>query len=464
MTGHAGASSPPPRSTHPAGLVLVAAFLTATLGPVLAGLDRYPSKSIDMDRNHVPVIRAFAAAWPTPDLGDYDSATTPGMHLALAGLTRVAGDSETLLQSATCLFGAALVWITWTFAARTAGPWIAAACTLPLASSPYVLGNAIWVMTDDLALVLAAVSMGVAIFVRPSATASGTSGVAMVLSVLVRQINVWPTAVAWLATVLGRSPIRRRLPFRDAFDDDTSPIPAIVLGLGVVAAFAVLVSFAIAWGGLVPPMFQPGGRGAATHAGGLNVAVTPYVLTLLGVYAIPALAVLFPFWREDAGVRRCAILGAAIGLAAGVVLHSAPGLEVGRNGGWLWTLAARLPVVAGRSSVLVAGAGLGGLAAGTLLGLARAAGRERAAWLMLGFGVSFLAAYTANAQAFQRYFDPPALLAIGWGLAVAAGARTQAGPVTGGRIAVAGLGVAAMQMVFAAATLHLPLLRNAMAD
>jgi hypothetical protein len=79
---------------------------------------------------------------------------------------------------------------------------------------------------------------------------------------------------------------------------------------------------------------------------------------------------------------------------------------------------------------------------------------------MLGFGLSFLAAYTANAQAFQRYFDPPALLAIGWGLAAAANARTEAGPVTNGRLGVAAVGVAGMQMVFAVATLYLPLLRN----
>jgi hypothetical protein len=187
-------------------------------------------------------------------------------------------------------------------------------------------------------------------------------------------------------------------------------------------------------------------------------------LTLVGVYALPAMLVLLPYWREDASIRRRAIIGAIVGLAAGLLLDSAPGIDVGRNGGWLWTLADRLPVIAGRSTVLLAGATVGGLAAGAMLGLARSAGRERAAWLMLGFGLSFLAAYTANAQAFQRYFDPPTLLAIGWGLAAAANARTEAGPVTNGRLGVAAVGVAAMQMVFAVATLYVPLLRNGAAE
>ena len=76
---------------------------------------------------------------------------------------------------------------------------------------------------------------------------------------------------------------------------------------------------------------------------------------------------------------------------------------------------------------------------------------------MPGFdaAASFIAAYTANFQAFQRYFDPPVLLALGWGLALAVGARTSAGPLGSSRVAVAALGMAAMQAVFAAATLYL---------
>ena len=175
----------------------------------------------------------------------------------------------------------------------------------------------------------------------------------MVASVLVRQINVWPTAVAWLATVCGHPAIRRRLPFRDRLDDRWTRPPAMVLGTGVLAAFAVLVAFVLHWGGLVPPRFQVGGEGAATHAGGLNLAVTPYTLSLLGVYATPGLVVLLPYWREDRRVRRTALVGAGLGLLAGLLLHSAPGIDLGRNGGWLWTFASQLPVVAGRSSLLV---------------------------------------------------------------------------------------------------------------
>ena len=94
MSGRGGRSGPL------APLVLLLGFLLVTMGPVLVGLDHFPAKSIDQDRNHLPVIRAFADALPEVDLRDYDSATTPGMHLFLAVMVRAGFDDETSLQLA----------------------------------------------------------------------------------------------------------------------------------------------------------------------------------------------------------------------------------------------------------------------------------------------------------------------------------------------------------------------------
>ena len=74
MSGRGGRSGPL------APLVLLLGFLLVTMGPVLVGLDDFPAKSIDQDRNHLPVIRAFAASLPDIDLLEYDSATTPGFN------------------------------------------------------------------------------------------------------------------------------------------------------------------------------------------------------------------------------------------------------------------------------------------------------------------------------------------------------------------------------------------------
>ena len=253
----------PGRSAPVAGVVLLAAFLLATLVPVLTGFDQLPRKSIDHDRNHVPVIRTFAEAWPSPDLTDYDSATTPGMHLIMAAATRVFGDSETMLQCLSSLFGAGLILAAWWFASRTAGGTVAAWCVLPIACSPYVLGNAIWVMTDNLALATIAITAGISIFIQPSGRSGTTSAIALIASVCIRQINVWPSAVAAVVPWLAATPIRRRLPFHDTFDRRFSRTAAVAGAIGIVGAFAVLGWFAWLWGGLVPPAFQPGGDGAA---------------------------------------------------------------------------------------------------------------------------------------------------------------------------------------------------------
>ena len=398
------------------------------------------------------------------DLSDYDSATTPGMHLVMAMAARLFGDSETLLQSVGVTFGALLVGVAWWFASRVVGGGIAALCILPLALSPYVLGNAIWVMTDDLALALVAVTVGVAVFLPPGGRNAAASGMALACGILVRQINIWVCAVAWGATLLSWPEIRRRLPFRDRLDLEGRPVAALMIfSFAIVIAVGILIGFVTLWGGLVPPRFQPGGDGAAQHAGGLQPAVLPYVLTLLGIYGIATLPAFMSVWIDDPLVRRTSFVGLGVGLLAGLLLPSVPGLEEGRNGGWLWSLAASAPVLLDRSLVLILGAILGGVVAGTFFGLLIRAGRTRAAWLLVGFAISFVAAYTANVQAFQRYFDPPVLLLLGWAAALVVGARTDAGVITPGRVALV-VGVAAfMQAVFAIATIYLPLVRFAAA-
>ncbi len=456
MSGRGGRSGPL------APLVLLLGFLLVTMGPVLVGLDHFPAKSIDQDRNHLPVIRAFADALPEVDLRDYDSATTPGMHLFLAVMVRAGFDDETSLQLASCGFGAVLVLVAWWFAACVVSSWTAVACVLPLASSPYVLGNSIWVMTDNLSLALVAMIIGLSLFRSPSGRRSVLSGSMLVLAVLVRQINLWTCAVAGVATLLGLDPVRRRLPFRDPLDRRRDAVPSVIFGLFLVLTIAILGWFFSLWGGLVPPRFQVGGDGAAIHAGGGNTAVAPYVLTLFFVYAGPPLFVLLPNWTGDRRIRATAIAGAVIGLAMGLVLESTPGFGVGRTGGWLWSFAGQTPEILGRSSMLIIGSMCGGAAVGAAYGLLVAAGRTRMALLGLGFALSFVVASSANAQVFQRYFDPPVLLALGWCLAGFAGARTSAGTISSRQVAIAALSSFTMQACFAALTLYRPLFSAAL--
>lgn len=443
------------RRTAPVLLAML--FLAVTMGPVLAGFDRYPNKSVDHDAHHVPVVLAFAEMLPAVDLSDYGSATTPGMHLILAVAVRLFGPSETMLQLCSCFFGLLLLLVAYRFAAKVASPWTAFACTLPLAASPYVLGNAIWVMTDNLSLALVGLSIGTSVFCVATKGAAIRSGVAMVGSVLVRQINIWVSGIALLAFLFQWDPIRRRLPFRDPLDPAAGGSgPAVVFALWTMVAAGIVFGFWLLWGGLVPPAFQVGGEGF-THAGGLNHGVTPAAFTLLGFYAFPATVLLLPYWSHDRSVRRLALVGLVVGLLAGVLFESVVGKEHGRIGGLLWTAANLTPTVLGRSTLIVAGSAFGGATAGILLGLLVAAGRARTAWLLAGFAASFLAAYTVNSFAFQRYFDPPILLALGWCLASLESRRTSGGRIGRGQLRLAAAGVCSMQIVFSVGTVYLML-------
>ena len=431
-------------------LVLLAGFLLLTLGPVLTGYDQFHNKSIDMDKSHVPVVRHFAAQLPSIDLSDYNSATTPGLHVFLALITRIFGDSVTLMQVVTCGFGAGLVCLVWWYASRLVAPWVAFAVTLPLALNPYVLGNSIWVMTDNLSLGLLAIVIGSSVFLAPTPRRLVVVSLAIIGSILVRQINLWSVAGAMLAVIAGAPGIRERLPWHDPLDEDWSLDKLLVITIGIIAGVFTLSWFIWMWGGLVPPTY------AEYHAGGINPAVAAYGLTMLAAYALPMSVLFCNELRTRPFVRRRTVMGLLIGLAVGLAFNSAPGIEVGRNGGWLWSLAEALPVIGGRSLLLVLGSAAGGATAGLMFGLAGHAGRSRAGYLLIFFSLSFIAAYTANSQAFQRYFDPPVLLLIGWSLAIAH--RENDG--VDRRIMLAGLGCAAMQVVFAGWTLYRPLFMN----
>ncbi|MDA9858809.1 hypothetical protein N9D23_11875 [Rubripirellula sp.] len=463
-----------PSGWFTAPLLLLVIFIAATLGPVLLGFDHFPKKSVDHDHHHIPVVLSFAERLPEVDLSDYASATTPGMHLAMAVFLSATGFSdpratETLLQVCSCFFGVLLVLAAFRYASRISSPWTAFVCVLPVASSPYVLGNAIWVMTDNLSLALIAVTVGTTLFCEANGAFAFRSGVALVCSVFVRQINIWVSGVAMVGYLLQWTPVRRHLTFPDQPQTlGNGFVPMVIFAVATILAAGVIIGFVLLWGGLVPPMFQIGG-GGMTHAGGFNYGVTPGVLSLLGVYASPAIVILMPFWIRDGRIVRTMMIGLGIGLLAGLTFESVAGKEYGRISGWLWLFASKAPAVLGRSCLVFAGSIVGGGTAGVLFGLLTTAGRGRTACLLAGFAISFSTAYTVNSWAFQRYFDPTILLAIGWCLAsLETSTRVRGAPESApsglGRadckplglvqVRLAAIGVFAMQAVFAAFTLY----------
>lgn len=372
---------------------LLAIVLALTLPAILTG--QLDPKAYDHRFFHLPLVREWAASWPRVDLRDYNSATGPLYHWLMAGAAQIVGagggpETSVPLQTVNSLFGWTVGAVVYAFARRRWESRRAFLTALPLVVSPYLLGNAIWMMTDNLSLTLVAAAIGSAAFGTTSAASRACQGANAALAVATRQINLWllaPMAASWW---LGG---RRR------------PLATI---LAMAAPVAVLAVFVALWKGLVPPRFR------TQHASGLNPAAIGFALVLTAAYG----AALLPLVSRAARTllaRPATLLGIALlGAALAGLGPSFAGEEVGRNGGWVWRLVAAFPTVADRSPIILFGGAAGAQVLGLLFVEIEPHGGKHAAMVLLAAFAGFLVAHVANAQIFQRYYDPMVLLTLVW--------------------------------------------------
>jgi hypothetical protein len=403
-------------------------FAAMVIPAILAG-GGGTSQANDMMDYHSIEIRRIETQWPTPDLRDAFTTTTPGFHLVLAGLAKL-GFSAMVLRMVAAVAGLAAWLVAWRVAAAWCGASRAALLIAPLACSPYLVGSAIWLTTDASALALGAATIGLALVGWRRSRDAWATAVLGAGTVLVRQIMLWCVVPGMLRAWL-----------------EGGSLGARVRGVARIAlpSVACVIAFFMLWGGSMPPRFQP------FHQAVWNPAAITFTLAMAGACGV----FLLPWiWgRLDRAARRGVVVVAVVGLAMAAAPRSdyrkvlppdaqrvgtrtektwgptAPDVvkgagEVGRWGGPLWDAAKAAPVVAGRSVLLVALAGVGAGVLMGLWGLADRAGRGRVALMLLAAMAGMVASQCLNAQTFERYFDPWALLLIAW-LAAMARPRAQ---------------------------------------
>ena len=150
---------------------------------------------------------------------------------------------------------------------------------------------------------------------------------------------------------------------------------------------------------------------------GVNWIVPGYALAVLGLYA-PFFLLAVPEVISLLRANVLMLVGAGmLGALFVLIPESAPDIASGRTGGPVWTLAG-VWVVGERSMPLACLAGLGA-ASLVLFGLAVSVSNSRRTWaILLCALVASTVTQMANAQSFQRYFDTPTLLFLGWTLAM----------------------------------------------
>jgi hypothetical protein len=393
------------RLVHAAVLAVPFVVAIAVLRGLTVEIDTFHGS--DAADYHLPTILGFA---DHVDLERYPAAQTPLYHLLFAGFGEVVGFDlwKLRLLNALISYGAVLALLRLLRRSTALEPTQALALALVFALSPYFFGASFTLLTDNLALLFAFVSLErIDAFRRHgSASAFAAACAALSAATLTRQSFVWLALVAAWFLVRARLPLSRK-----------------AAGAALIAlALAPLAALAITWGGLVPKGSDPascglcGDRPGLGGEGSLRPRTVGFAVGLLGAYAVvlfgPALARRLRTATPPRPRLPLAGLGAAA--AAGLVLAIAwplsyqPVTGDAGDAGYLWKLADRLPELAGSSLLFL---GLVPLGAAALYLLARRAG---AFSLAVVAAAAFLLAALPVRLVYQKYFDPMllALLAL----------------------------------------------------
>jgi hypothetical protein len=391
-------------------------FLLVAGGVILSGI--IPHRvAYDQLLYHQQAIELFARQWPTPDLSDYLSATTPGFHLVLALLERELSIGVRGMQVVCALITFALVWWLGSVARVSLRPWHAAAAVLPVAASMYVFASGAWVLPDNLAWLGVLAMVLLALSPRVGVRELALGGVVLAALVCTRQVHAWTGgllfAAAWLSRREGPE-IRTGASMPTGLLGDIKTVllsdlgrRCVLGGLAVLAclpAALVLVHFYGVWGGLVPPTFQ-----YQYHTA--NAAGPAFVLAVFGFVACFNAGWVGPRVVEAWRQRPVWVM---VFVLAGLALAAAPVTTAGTNADYfagrrsgLWDIAAKLPMVAGHSSVMMVGlAMLGALSLGAYVCLWKARPAIIVTCAFVGYGL----AMAAGGELWQRYAEPFVLI------------------------------------------------------
>lgn len=351
----------------------------------------------DQSLYHEPAIRNFIERWPSLDLYDYLSATTPGYHLIVAMSSSVFGDSPTTMRIVSGVIALVFVGFFGASMSSRVKPMTAGMLAWPLACSMYVVQSAVYLLPDNLGWLAVCGMVVMALRVTPSAWCIGFMGVWLVFVVCARQVHAWTFGLvlcsAWLAEVKSRE----KYVGAALIAGFGRKIKPFMIGcLAVVPGLLLLYGFVRMWDGPVPPRF------ASQYPGGVNAASTAFTLSLIAIFGVFQIPVISPtlgtLWRS---AKHRIFISATGGLLAAALTPTNFDYAAGRRSG-LWNVAAKLPNI-GHTSLLILVLSTAG--AVVLLALLKPI-RARDRIIMCAAFAGFCLAAAAGVELWQRYTEP----------------------------------------------------------
>jgi hypothetical protein len=355
-----------------------------SMGVALCGIVA-TAGGVDQQGFHLPAVRHLLATAPALDVVGLPTATGPLYHLMVAAVAGPAGVADAGIQIVGALFAAALAAMAVRHVRVLPDPAHRLLAVAPLLLSAYFWQSALWMLTDDAAVLFGLAAVLVALSGTTRRQQVG-AGLLIAAAIGTRQNFVWLLApvCAYYLIALADQPAAAR------------GAALARVGAPGLATLALLIWL---WGGLTPP------AGREFNAAAHSPTALAYAAAVTAVFALPILLSVVDGW---APLRRHLPAAVTVGLlaAAPAVIFTSNATtapDQSRRGGLVWSLVAAAPDVMDRSPMLVALAFLGG-AVTTLLCLAL----PRSLAVLLSVSVLALATVTAaGAQLYQKYVELP---------------------------------------------------------
>lgn len=321
------------------------------------------------------------------------TATTPGHHLVLAWVSKHFADSHVNakvfpIRIANALSSLGLLLAVWwlTYLGGTRNVLESTYLSLPLLFSYQFLGSAIWVMTDNAALLWVCLTLWLLVLHTPlnrDLTLS-LAGIFAALAVAWRQTYIWLVVPILLRVVR----VKRNRQNWQLYLTTLFP-PIFVLGY-----------FFYLWHGLTPPEFQ------SERPPGFNLAVPAFTISLFGTFGLFYLGYLSNYLKKirTREVVWSIAISLIVGLAIAILFPTSYAPDVGRRGGWLWEIARVLPNIYDRSVLFLVLCPLGCVLI-SLWGKATWQNKNKNDFLIFASTITWIVVNTISTVAFQRYYE-----------------------------------------------------------
>jgi hypothetical protein len=368
-------------------LIIALVYLVIVIQPILTPeIDVFDHR--DEAKFHYPTIVEFRAQFPDFVFSNYMSATTPLYHVGLATISYISGTSVLNLRVVNALF--CLLGLLWFSRYLIAGGGAKSGLILSLLfmASPYFIGPAVRLSTDNAALILAMSAMIHMARFRSGFTNRLVTIVLITGAILTRQIYVWLLGVYFFNLLWRRKDDPRR-----------QLLPDLLL---ILIPAGLLIYFILLWQGLTPPRFSSHTQ-KSIDLEGLIFSVS--VLGLYGaVFGVWLMKMVRGFEYRPLAVI---VLISVMTLIFSPVSNWYDNFE---RGGWIWLVVSKLPMVGGTSIVFWALFPLGLIVLGLLMRYLF----EKREWAMAVMLPLWFASSVVNTKIYQKYYEPWLLFVLGY--------------------------------------------------